>query len=102
MDGNKIYTRNSKDQSSDNKFVPRVIVKPESAVNGNDSADSILEPGGSENEVKSMRLILPAFIENEQRYAQVEHKRKIQSSPAKSMRRFSQDSTYLDRQMNVS
>lgn len=44
------------------------------------------------NDTKSMRIILPVFIENEQRYAQMEHRRrKIQSSPAKAMRRFSQN-----------
>lgn len=46
----------------------------------------------NDNETNSMRVILPVFIENEQKYAQHDRKRKIQSSPAKSMQRFNQDS----------
>lgn len=45
----------------------------------------------------AMRIILPVFIENEQRYAQMERVRKVQSSPAKAMRRFSQNSTTIER-----
>lgn len=56
----------------------------------------------SENEINRMRVILPTFIENEQRYAQTERRRKIQSSPAKSVRRYSQNSSHMERQLNVS
>lgn len=54
------------------------------------------ESDASANDANSMRIILPVFIENEQKYAQMERRRKIQSSPAKSMRRFSQDSSKTD------
>lgn len=54
------------------------------------------ESDGSANDANSMRIILPVFIENEQKYAQMERRRKIQSSPAKSMRRFSQESSKTD------
>lgn len=51
------------------------------------------------NDTNSMRIILPVFIENEQKYAQMgQRQRKIQSSPGKSMRRFSQESTTLEQQ----
>lgn len=55
----------------------------------------------SENEVNNMRTILPAFIHNERKYSQTE-RRKIQSSPIKSKRRYSQDSDYRNSQFNVS
>lgn len=54
-------------------------------------------------ETNAMRVLLPAFIQNEQKYSEMDRIRKIQSSPMKStQRRFSQDSAYLDRQWNVS
>lgn len=53
-------------------------------------------------EVNNMRMILPVFIQNERKHSQPERQRQIQSSPVKSMRRFSQDSDYLGRQLNVS
>lgn len=56
----------------------------------------------SENEINRMRLILPTFIANEQKYAQTERRRNIQSSPAKSLRRYSQNSSHVERQLNVS
>lgn len=66
----------------------------------NDQNESVAKQT-SENEVNNMRLILPAFIQNERKYSQTE-RRKIQSSPIKSKRRYSQDSDYLSRQLNVS
>lgn len=50
-----------------------------------------------------MRLLLPVFIQNERKHSQPERQRKIQSSPVKSMRRFSQDSAeFLGKHLNVS
>lgn len=57
----------------------------------------------NDSETQNMRLILPVFIQNERKYSQPERQRKIQSSPVKSMRRFSQDSSeILDKYLNVS
>lgn len=53
----------------------------------------------SENDVQNMRFILPAFIQNERKYSQSD-RRKIQSSPIKSKRRFSQDSAFLSKHIN--
>lgn len=55
-----------------------------------------------DSEVNNLRLILPAFIEQEQKNSQIDRLRKIQSSPVKSLRRFSQGSDYLGRHLNVS
>lgn len=44
------------------------------------------------SDTQSMRIILPVFIENEQKYAQLDQRRrKTHSSPAKTVRRFSQE-----------
>lgn len=57
----------------------------------------------SDGESQNMRLILPVFIQNERKHSQPERQRKIQSSPVKSMRRFSQDSSeFLGKHLNVS
>lgn len=57
----------------------------------------------NDGDAQNMRLILPVFIQNERKYSQPERQRKIQSSPVKSMRRFSQDSSeILEKQLNVS
>lgn len=61
------------------------------------SNTTINDADADANDTNSMRIILPVFIENEQKYAQMEqHRRQIQSSPGKSMRRFSQDSKALE------
>lgn len=107
------YKRNQKnaDDKATNNHVVHNIETNVSSVLGNrnntinDATQSkeLHENGTSENDTtNSMRIILPVFLENEQKHAQVERKRQIQSSPAKSVRRFSQDSAYLDRQKNVS
>lgn len=63
------------------------------------STTTINDADAGTNDTNSMRIILPVFIENEQKYAQMgQRQRKIQSSPGKSMRRFSQDSTALEQQ----
>lgn len=60
-------------------------------INEADAADT--------SDTHSMRVILPVFIENEQKYAQMEQRRrKIHSSPAKTLRRFSQESSALEQQ----
>lgn len=63
------------------------------------STTTINDAEADANDTNSMRIILPVFIENEQKYAQMGQRQcKIQSSPGKSMRRFSQDSTALEQQ----
>lgn len=63
------------------------------------STTTINDADADANDTNSMRIILPVFIENEQKYAQMgQRQRKIQSSPGKSMRRFSQDSLALEQQ----
>lgn len=97
------------DYQKDNKFVYSIeknvssaLAKNAGPING-DESKNIQENGVSENDTaNSMRIILPVFLENEQKHAQVERKRKIHSSPAKSMRRFSQDSACMERQLSVS
>lgn len=67
------------------------------------SNTTINDADANANDTNSMRIILPVFIENEQKYAQMEHRRrKIQSSPAKAMRRFSQDLSALEQQKPAS
>lgn len=101
---NKNDSKQLNDQSVDDKFVnsnPHTVFADQmvKCVKTNNLHDS---ESNDNNEIHSMRVILPVFIENEQKYAQVERKRKIQSSPAKAMRSFSQDSTQLEHQLNVS
>lgn len=110
MDEDKNQKNTNKDSNVRNKLMQNVTTKPVSEVSKKtmtiDSAKSnnIHDNEPIDNETNSMRVILPVFIENEQKYAesQVERKRKIQSSPAKSQRRFSQDSSTLEHLMNVS
>lgn len=65
------------------------------------STTTINDADADANDTSSMRIILPVFIENEQKYAQMgQRQRKIQSSPGKSMRRFSQDSMALEQQQH--
>lgn len=97
--------RSNDQQAQDDKFAYDNLPKVSSVFASNDLSSSdkpnnILENGSNDHE--TMRIILPVFLENEQKYAQVERKRKIYSSPAKSMRRFSQDSASFERQINVS
>lgn len=103
---NESSQRSAKNQSMDNKLVRNSANKPQNAIaNHIDSIDQSTktpENDTSANDTNSMRIILPVFIENEQKYAQMERRRKIQSSPAKTMRRFSQDSSKLERPPNVS
>lgn len=103
---NESSRRSAKNQSMDNKLVRNSANKPQNAIaNHIDSIDQSTktpENDTSANDTNSMRIILPVFIENEQKYAQMERRRKIQSSPAKTMRRFSQDSSKLERPPNVS
>lgn len=106
---NKHKEKISNDYQTDNKFVYNIETNVSSAlakntgpING-DESKNIQENGVSENDTaNSMRIILPVFLENEQKHAQVERKRKIHSSPAKSMRRFSQDSACMEHQLSVS
>lgn len=103
---NESSRRSAKNQSMDNELVRNSANKPQNAIaNHIDSIDQSTktpENDTSANDTNSMRIILPVFIENEQKYAQMERRRKIQSSPAKTMRRFSQDSSKLERPPNVS
>lgn len=109
MDKDSKYNeKSSGDQAIDSKFVydtrtnvSSAYVDKRDAIN-TDKSKNVQEHSQSDGDTKSMRIILPVFLENEQKYAQVERKRKIHSSPAKSMRRFSQDSAYTERQLNVS
>lgn len=81
-DGSIFNPKSSNDQSVEEQIVDRPLSDfTKSAANES-----------NDNETNSMRVILPVFIENEQKYAQHDRKRKIQSSPAKSMQRFNQDS----------
>lgn len=94
------------DPIMDNKFSPNLISEPldvlhKKAANRIQN-DPLFHSDPSDNDTSAMRNILPVFIENEQKYAQVERKRKIQSSPAKSLRQYSQDSSSLEQQLNVS
>lgn len=67
------------------------------------SNTTINDADADSSDTQSMRIILPVFIENEQKYAQMDqHRRKIHSSPAKTTRRFSQDSTALEQQQQKS
>lgn len=106
---NKHKQKISNDYPTDNKFVYNIETNVSSAFDKNtgpingDESKNIQENGVSQNDTaNSMRIILPVFLENEQKHAQVERKRKIHSSPAKSMRRFSQDSACMERQLSVS
>lgn len=64
---------------------------------------TMTETIADDDETQNMRLILPVFIQNERKYSQPERQRKIQSSPVKSMRRFSQDSSEIqNKHLNVS
>lgn len=108
MDDNSNNTQNNaKNDILDNKFVQNAAVNPSSVFNNKaasrvKSDTSILGNDLSDNASNAIRTMLPTFIENEQKYAQVERKRKIHSSPAKSLRRFSQDSSSLEQQLKVS
>lgn len=69
----------------------------------NVSTSSIMTSLPSNGDAQNMRLILPVFIQNERKCSQPGRQRKIQSSPVKSMRRFSQDSSdLLGKHLNVS
>lgn len=73
------------------------------ATASNASTNSTMNGVPIDGETQNMRLILPVFIQNERKYSQPERQRKIQSSPVKSMRRFSQDSSeLLGKHLNVS
>lgn len=105
----KYNEKSSSDQAIDSKFaydsrtnVSSAYADKSDAINSDKSKNVQEHSQKSDGDTKSMRIILPVFLENEQKYAQVERKRKIHSSPAKSMRRFSQDSAYMERQLNVS
>lgn len=87
--------KTSKKLLTDAKFVYNVAVQKLKPDRNVDSASS-------GKEADSLRVILPAFIENEQKHSQLERVRNIQSSPVKMMRRFSQDSAYHEKQSNVS
>lgn len=95
------------DKSLDNKLA-NSVAKPLSAFTNQVGTcvknENLLNSEPCVNETHSMRVILPVFIENEQKYAQVEYQRqrKIQSSPAKAMRRCSHDSSSPEWQLNVS
>lgn len=99
--------KSSSDQNVDNRFTNERIVldRPHSALakRTENSVKSVnAQNESSDNETNAMRVILPVFIENEQKYAQHDRKRQIQSSPAKSMHRFYQDSSSIERQLHVS
>lgn len=98
--------KNSKEQSMDSKLACNSAIKPQNTdANHTDTIDQSKKAAGndaSEKDTNSMRIILPVFIENEQKYAQMERRRKIQSSPAKTMRRFSEESLNSERPPNVS
>lgn len=98
--------KSGKEKSKDNKLTCNNTIIPQNVVaNHTDSIDKTKKTPSndtSEKDTNSMRIILPVFIENEQKYAQMERRRKIQSSPAKSMRRFSQDSLNSERPQHVS
>lgn len=107
MDDSRKNQNNFKDSNVTNKLMQNVTTKPvmsdvSKITIDSGKSDNLLDNEPNNNGTNSMRVILPVFIENEQKYAQLERIRKIQSSPAKSMRRFSQDSSSLDRLMNVS
>lgn len=99
--------KSSSERNVDNRFAnERIVVdrphselakRPENSVNSVNTQNE-----SNDNETNSMRVILPVFIENEQKYAQHDRKRKIQSSPAKSMHRIHQDSSSVERQLHVS
>lgn len=104
-EGSKFNPKSYDDQSVNNRFQSneRISNRPISefakeAVNSVKSSN-LLASDFSDNETNSMRIILPVFIENEQKYAQHDRKRKIQSSPVK---RSSQDSSSLEHQLHVS
>lgn len=85
-----------------NKFMYHAAADKISDVVGNMKADHIDNNPFDVTETNSMRFILPAFLQNEQKYSEMERARKIQSSPLNArQRRFSQDSAYLDRLWNV-
>lgn len=105
---NESNRKNAKDQTENNErnSVTNALTNAnhiDENVNGkkkttpDDNGDDV-----TTNDANSMRIILPVFIENEQKYAQIERRRKIQSSPAKTMRRSSQDSSKSERPHNVS
>lgn len=69
----------------------------------NITTNSTMNEAPTDGDAQNMRLILPVFIQNERKYSQPERQRKIQSSPVKSIRRFSQDSSeLLGKHLNVS
>lgn len=71
-------------------------------VNGNHYYNVNNRNNDNSSDTNNLRVILPAFIQNEQLHSQTMERRIIHSSPVKSSRRFSQDSQIIGRQLNVS
>lgn len=75
----------------------------ENSTENQNQTDKQFDSPSVKNDTDKMRVLLPMFIKNEQVYSQTERARKIQSSPAKSVRRFSQeDSVHIEKLNNVS
>lgn len=75
----------------------------ENSTENKNQTDKEFDSPSIENDTDKMRILLPMFIKNEQVYSQTERARQIQSSPAKSDRRFSQeDSVHIEKLNNVS
>lgn len=70
-------------------------------INGNHYYNANNRNNYNSNDANNLRIILPAFIQNEQLHSQTMERRIIHSSPVKSSRRFSQDSQIIGRQLNV-
>lgn len=88
--------KNDKDANGDNKNKNISLFD-----GGIQKSYFIAAVGNSDANASNMRIILPAFIRNEQQYSQAV-RRKVHSSPIESSRRFSQDSQIVVHQGNVS
>lgn len=74
----------------------------ESVTNKKDSSQYDVSTSITSNDPQNLRIILPAFIQNEKQHSQTTEFRQIHSSPTKSTRRFSQDSFTFSKQLTVS